>query len=62
MSSEQAFKGLCRTADKDLVRVWEEQEAVAISRRDMHPESMDIYDIKVQKGLRHQHCLIMVTD
>lgn len=39
------------TADQDLVQVWKEQEAAALMDRNIRPEAMDIYDIKVQKGL-----------
>jgi hypothetical protein len=42
---------LSGTADEDLVQVWKEQEAAALMGRNIRPESMDIYDIKVQKGL-----------
>jgi hypothetical protein len=52
-SSEQAFDSLSGTADQDLVQVWKEQEAAALMGRDARPESMDIYDIKIQKGLIH---------
>jgi hypothetical protein len=52
-SSEQAFESLSGTADQDLVQVWKEQEAAALMGRDARPESMDIYDIKLQKGLIH---------
>jgi hypothetical protein len=49
-SSERAFDSLNRTADPELVKVWKEQEASAVRGRNEHPESMDIYDIKIQKG------------
>ena len=52
-NSEQAFDSLSSTADQDLVQVWKEQEAAALMGRDARPESMDIYDIKIQKGLIH---------
>jgi len=52
-SSEQAFNALSSSADQDLVRVWEEQEVAALKGRNVRPESMDIYDIKIQKGLWH---------
>jgi hypothetical protein len=42
---------LSSTADQDLVQVWKEQEAAALMDRNIRPEAMDIYDIKVQKGL-----------
>jgi hypothetical protein len=42
---------LSSTADQDLVQVWKEQEAAALMGRNIRPESMDIYDIKLQKGL-----------
>jgi hypothetical protein len=51
-SSEQDFNALNSSADPELVRAWEEQEIAAVAGRNQHPESMDIYDIKVQKGLR----------
>jgi hypothetical protein len=41
---------LNRTADPALVKVWEEQEVSALKARNARPESMDIYDIKIQKG------------
>ena len=50
-SSEQAFDALNSSANPELVRVWEEQEVAAMAGRNNHPGSMDIYDIKVQKGL-----------
>jgi hypothetical protein len=50
-NSERAFNALNSSADPDLVTAWEEQEAVALRERNKNPESMDIYDIKVQKGL-----------
>ena len=49
-SSKETFDALNNTADRDLVRVWEQQEAGALSGRNVRPESMDIYDIKIQKG------------
>jgi hypothetical protein len=51
MSSKRAFEALNSSANPELVRVWEEQEVAAIAGRNEHPGSMDIYDIKVQKGL-----------
>jgi hypothetical protein len=53
-SSERAFDALSSSTDQDLVSVWKEQEATALIRRNAHPESMDIYDIKIQKGLSGQ--------
>jgi hypothetical protein len=49
-NSERAFEALNSTADPKLVKVWEEQEAAAVRGRNDNPGSMDIYDIKVQKG------------
>ena len=50
-NSEQAFHALNSTADPELVKVWDEQEAAAMMGRNDNPGSMDIYDIKVQKGV-----------
>ena len=49
-SSERAFAALDDTADRSLAQVWGEQEASALLGRNVCPESMDIYDIKIQKG------------
>ena len=49
-SSEQAFDLLNCSADPELIRVWKEQEESAVMGRNVHPESMDIYNIKIQKG------------
>jgi hypothetical protein len=51
-NSERAFDALNISADPDLVKVWEGQEAAALAGRNEHPASMDIYDFKVEKGLR----------
>jgi hypothetical protein len=51
--SKLAFDALSSTADRDLVQVWKEQEAAALAGRNSQPESMDIYDIKIHKGLYH---------
>jgi hypothetical protein len=61
-SSERAFDALDTTADPNLVSVWKEQEAAALLGRNMHPESMDIYDIKIQKGLSGQNPLFAVAN
>ena len=50
------------TADQDLVQVWKEQEAAAWMGRNIRPELMDIYDIKVQKGLSGLNRLDVATD
>lgn len=52
-NSERAFEALNSSADADLVKAWEEQETAALAGRNAHPESMDIYDIKIQQGLEH---------
>lgn len=48
--SEQSFDALNRSADPILVKSWEEHETAALKGRNGRPESMDIYDIKIQKG------------
>ena len=59
-SSGRAFDALNSTADRDLVKVWEEQEAAALLGRNVRPESMDIYDIKTQKGLSQlEYCAVI---
>ena len=61
-SSERAFDALSSTADQDLVSFWKEQEAAALQGRNMHPELMDIYDIKIQKGLNGRDPLLAVAN
>jgi len=54
--SERSFDALNRSADQTLVKIWEEQEAAALKGRNGRPESMDIYDIKIQKGSEQPEC------
>jgi hypothetical protein len=61
-SSGQEFIALSNTADQYLVKVWKEQETAALAGRNARPESMDIYDIKIQKGFEHWNHLIAVTN
>jgi len=56
-NSKRAFNTLNSSADPDLVTAWEEQEVVALRERNKNLESMDIYDIKVQKGL--EQCITL---
>jgi hypothetical protein len=53
---------LNRTADPELVKVWKEQEVSAMMGRNVNPESMDIYDIKIQKGSSYHNSLISMTN
>jgi len=39
------------SADPVKVKEWEKQEAAAQARRNVEPEAMDIYDIKVTPGM-----------
>jgi hypothetical protein len=49
-SSKRAFDVLNKSAEPGLVKVWQEQEAAALLGRNENPPSMDIFDMKVQKG------------
>jgi hypothetical protein len=52
MSSKKAFIALNNSADPNLVSAWEQQEAATMASRNAHPKLMDVYTIKVKKGLR----------
>jgi hypothetical protein len=49
-TSEEDFAALNDSTDPALVKVWAEQEAEAQRNRSQDEESMDIYDIKIDKG------------
>jgi hypothetical protein len=51
LESKSAFDLLNSSADPVKVKEWEKQEAVAQARRNVEPEAMDIYDIKVTPGM-----------
>jgi hypothetical protein len=46
-----AFELITATADPRKVSEWERQAKEAQQDRDIHPEAMDIYDIKPTDGL-----------
>jgi hypothetical protein len=48
--SQGDFAALNDSADPALIRAWSEQEATAQAERNWHEESMDIFDIKIEKG------------
>jgi len=48
--SKYAFDELDSSADPVKVREWEKQEATAQARRNVDPEAMDIFDVKVSPG------------
>ena len=51
LKSKSAFDMLNSSADPVKVKEWEKQEAAAQARRNVEPEAMDIYDIKVTPGM-----------
>jgi hypothetical protein len=48
--SEEDFAALNDSADPALIKAWSEQEAEAQANRSRDEASMDIYDIKIEKG------------
>jgi hypothetical protein len=48
--SQEDFAALNDSADPVLIKAWSEQEAEAQANRNHDEESMDIYDIKIEKG------------
>ncbi|KAG1890021.1 hypothetical protein F4604DRAFT_1673521 [Suillus subluteus] len=49
--SKMAFEKLDQTANANQVREWEEQEKLAQQRRTIDPKAMDIYEVRMQKGV-----------
>ena len=50
LESRGAFDELNSSADPAAVKEWEQQEATAQAKRDVDPEAMDIYDLKIAPG------------
>lgn len=48
--SDTAFRLLNDSSDSKLVEVWSADEAAAQAGRNENPASMDIFDIKPEKG------------
>lgn len=51
VQSAAAFNALNDSADPDSVMEWQEQERMAQAERSEDPTAMDIYDVKLEKGL-----------
>jgi hypothetical protein len=58
-----AFDCITNTANPDMVELWEAEEALAQANRMEDPAAMDIYEVRLEKGVQtsitgRKHALI----